>query len=112
MQRCIQGIKGPCFRASDFRPSFSLAPRRADALSSQRKPNDDPSGMESITRPERKRNMNTIIARPNLHRLTLVLVLLSTLNSQLSTVLAQGTAFTYQGRLNNGANPATGSYDM
>jgi hypothetical protein len=25
---------------------------------------------------------------------------------------AQGTAFTYQGRLNNGTNPASGSYDM
>ncbi len=26
--------------------------------------------------------------------------------------LAQGTAFAYQGRLNDGANPATGSYDV
>src|SRR5215831_8089083 len=25
---------------------------------------------------------------------------------------AQGTAFTYQGRLNDGANPATGIYDL
>src|SRR5215471_15583450 len=25
---------------------------------------------------------------------------------------AQGTAFTYQGRLNDGANPASGSYDL
>src|ERR1019366_7324205 len=25
---------------------------------------------------------------------------------------AQGTAFTYQGRLNSGANPASGSYDL
>src|ERR1022692_2941914 len=25
---------------------------------------------------------------------------------------AQGTAFTYQGRLNSGTNPANGSYDM
>ena len=29
-----------------------------------------------------------------------------------SSGLAQGTAFTYQGRLNNGANPANGSYDL
>jgi len=29
-----------------------------------------------------------------------------------ATVLAQGTAFTYQGRLNNGTNPATGNYDF
>ena len=28
------------------------------------------------------------------------------------TVHAQGTAFTYQGRLNDGANPANGSYDL
>jgi len=25
---------------------------------------------------------------------------------------AQGTAFTYQGRLNDGANPASGIYDL
>jgi hypothetical protein len=37
--------------------------------------------------------------------------LLSTLNSQLSAN-AQGTAFTYQGRLNDGANLANGSYDL
>jgi trimeric autotransporter adhesin len=28
------------------------------------------------------------------------------------SVLAQGTAFTYQGRLNDGANPASGQYDL
>src|SRR5262245_48479046 len=28
------------------------------------------------------------------------------------SVQAQGTAFTYQGRLNEGANPASGSYDL
>ena len=43
---------------------------------------------------------------------SVVLLLLSTLNSQFSTCLAQGTAFTYQGRLNDGANPASGSYDL
>ena len=40
------------------------------------------------------------------------LVLLSTLNPQLATVSAQGTAFTYQGRLNDGGNPANGLYDI
>jgi hypothetical protein len=40
------------------------------------------------------------------------LVLLSILNAQVSTAFAQGTAFTYQGRLNNGTNPATGSFDL
>ena len=38
--------------------------------------------------------------------------LLSTLNPQLSTLCAQGTAFTYQGRLTDGGNPANGSYDL
>ena len=41
-----------------------------------------------------------------------MLVLLSTLNLQLSTVLAQGTAFTYQGQLKDGGNPASGNYDL
>jgi hypothetical protein len=40
------------------------------------------------------------------------LALLATLNAQLSTVFAQGTAFTYQGRLNDGSGPATGIYDL
>ena len=43
---------------------------------------------------------------------TALLLLLSTLNAQLSTAHAQGTAFTYQGRLNNNANPASGAYDL
>jgi hypothetical protein len=34
------------------------------------------------------------------------------LNSQTSILHAQGTAFTYQGRLNDGANPASGTYDL
>ncbi|NOS72496.1 MAG: hypothetical protein HOP33_21560 [Verrucomicrobia bacterium] len=42
----------------------------------------------------------------------LALSLLSTLNHPLSTCYAQGTAFTYQGRLNDGPGPATGSYDL
>jgi hypothetical protein len=40
------------------------------------------------------------------------LVLLSTLSLQPSTGFAQGTAFTYQGRLNVSTNPANGSYDL
>jgi hypothetical protein len=42
----------------------------------------------------------------------LTLALLLTLNSQLSTLFAQGSAFTYQGRLNDGANPANGTYNL
>ena len=54
-------------------------------------------------------NMKTIrlIARS-----LLLLALLSTLNYPLSTTHAQGTAFIYQGRLNDGTNPATGIYDL
>jgi hypothetical protein len=42
----------------------------------------------------------------------LVLLALSTINHQLSTAFAQGTAFTYQGRLYDGTNPANGNYDL
>ena len=41
-----------------------------------------------------------------------LLLLLTTLNPHLSSLFAQGTAFTYQGRLNDGANPANGTYDL
>jgi hypothetical protein len=40
-----------------------------------------------------------------------VLICLSALNPQLSAA-PLGTAFTYQGRLNDGANPASGNYDL
>ena len=42
----------------------------------------------------------------------LALAWLLTLNPELSTLLAQGTAFTYQGRLNDGPNPADGTYHL
>jgi len=41
-----------------------------------------------------------------------VFALLSTFNLPLSGGFAQGTAFTYQGRLNRGDSPAGGSYDF
>ena len=42
-----------------------------------------------------------------------VVAMLTILNAQLSTLHAQGTtAFTYQGRLFDGTNPANGSYDF
>ncbi len=44
--------------------------------------------------------------------LTLPLLAFVILGSQFSTVFAQGTAFTYQGRLNSGVGPANGSYDF
>ena len=48
---------------------------------------------------------------PHLARLA-VLVLLSILQLQLSTIFAQDTLITYQGRLNDNGNPANGLYDL
>ncbi len=42
----------------------------------------------------------------------LALLALAILNSELSTSLAQGTAFTYQGQLQDNGSPANGSYDL
>ena len=42
----------------------------------------------------------------------LMLLALSTLNFQPATAFAQGTGFSYQGRLNDGGSPATGIYDL
>jgi hypothetical protein len=42
----------------------------------------------------------------------LALVALATFNLQSSTAFAQGTAFTYQGRLNNNGSPASGIYNL
>lgn len=47
-----------------------------------------------------------------LSRALLLVALLSTLNLGSPTVFAQGTAFTYQGRLNDGGSIANGSYDI
>jgi hypothetical protein len=44
--------------------------------------------------------------------IALALLGLSTINSQISIARAQGTAFTYQGELNQGGNAVNGSYDM
>jgi len=44
--------------------------------------------------------------------IALALLALATLNPQFSTAFAQGTAFTYQGRLNSGSAPANGNYDV
>lgn len=42
----------------------------------------------------------------------LVLTVLGAFHSQLNIAQAQTTAFTYQGRLDDGAGPANGSYDL
>jgi len=43
---------------------------------------------------------------------TCVLMALAVFSLQPSTCSAQGTAFSYQGQINDGANPATGIYDL
>jgi hypothetical protein len=50
--------------------------------------------------------------RLNYPVVALALLALSTLDSQLSTALAQGTAFTYQGQLMDAGAPANGLYDI
>src|SRR5258708_15478034 len=42
----------------------------------------------------------------------LALALLSTLNTQVSTLFAQGTSFSYQGRLLDNGAPANGTYEL
>lgn len=44
--------------------------------------------------------------------IALALLALTTLNAHLSNVRAQGTAFKYQGQLQNNGSPANGSYDL
>src|ERR1035441_1187986 len=62
---------------------------------------------EKATNQDRPNTMKTIA-----YKLALALLALSTIIAHPSTARAQGTAFTYQGRLNSGANPASGSYDL
>jgi hypothetical protein len=50
--------------------------------------------------------------KAKIYCLFITLTLFSTINSHLSTVQAQGTVFTYQGRLNLNGTPATGNYDF
>ena len=51
--------------------------------------------------------MKTIV-----YKLALALLALSTIIAHPSTARAQGTAFTYQGRLNSSGSPVNGSYDL
>ncbi|MCL4790211.1 MAG: hypothetical protein KJ070_26095 [Verrucomicrobia bacterium] len=50
--------------------------------------------------------------KPSVRNVLLGLGLISTLNLQTATAYAQGTAFTYQGRLQNDGGPASGIYDL
>ncbi len=53
----------------------------------------------------KNRSRNSVIALA-------MLALLSTINDHLSTALAQGTAFSYQGQLQNNGSPASGTYNL
>src|SRR6266566_1546273 len=56
--------------------------------------------------------MRSIQSKPATFLPVALLALLSTLNSELSTLFAQGTAFTYQGRLQNNGSPSSGTYNL
>jgi hypothetical protein len=50
--------------------------------------------------------------KSRVQNLFLALTLLAALNLQPATAFAQGTAFTYQGRLNNNGSPAAGTFNL
>ena len=50
--------------------------------------------------------------KSTLKLIALALLAVLTLNLQLSTAFAQGTAFTYQGQLQNNGSPASGTYNL
>jgi hypothetical protein len=50
--------------------------------------------------------------KTSIRHLPILLVLLTTVSQQLSSAFAQGTAFTYQGQLQNNGSPVNGSYDL
>lgn len=56
--------------------------------------------------------MKSIEIRSRYGLSALALLALLTFNSELSSVHAQGTAFTYQGQLLDGGGPANGNYDL
>src|ERR1035438_5768003 len=62
---------------------------------------------EKTTNQDRPNTMKTIV-----YKLALALLALSTIIAHPSTARAQGTAFTYQGRLNSSGSPVNGSYDL
>lgn len=65
-----------------------------------------------VTEINRRSTTGTMKMKPTLIHGSAFLILLLSLNFQLYTASAQGTAFTYQGRLNDGGAPAHGLYDF
>ena len=74
------------------------------------------SGIGAVAlKPWRHRERDESTAKPDMkHNLTALsaLAFLACLSPQFATLHAQGTAFTYQGRLNSGGTPANGRYDL
>jgi len=65
----------------------------------------------------RRKNDRLVVQKENVMKtriqsVFIALLLFLSLMYQTLTVHAQGTAFTYQGRLNDGSNPASGIYDL
>jgi len=60
----------------------------------------------------RKANEKNYAMKTKLTLAALAMLALSSINHQLSTAHAQGTAFTYEGQLNNNGSPANGIYDI
>src|ERR1022692_980858 len=58
--------------------------------------------------------MNTLVNPKDIFMKTRILLLVTGLSlfTVITSLHAQGTAFTYQGRLNDGATPASGTYDL
>ena len=65
-----------------------------------------------VTEINRRSITGTMKMKPTLIHGSAFLILFLSLNFQLYTASAQGTAFTYQGRLNDGGAPAHGLYDF
>jgi uncharacterized coiled-coil protein SlyX len=66
----------------------------------------------SVTNKDNKIRESIMINQTKYLSIALAMLALVTINQQFSTAHAQGTGFTYQGRLNNSSGPANGSYDL
>jgi hypothetical protein len=63
-----------------------------------------------VTPKKKLKSIMKMISRPSF--VALAMLALGTLPCTLSTAQAQGTAFTYQGQLSSGTNPANGHFDL
>jgi hypothetical protein len=59
-----------------------------------------------------RKNLNQAVMKTRIQNLFVALAIFSIFTAQLSTARAQGTAFTYNGKLSVGGNPANGIFDL